>query len=129
MVREGQSFLYPGLKENREITIEEVGSGEEGLGSLGEGQLRLSEAISMERGRGSKTTVDQLQDQIDPVEINRRRSEEARAADKGQDAPLTSNPLEWASDPSGLDFPGVDTGPTFRDENPEFDTDSFLDSL
>jgi len=43
-------------------------------------------------------------------------------------APLTTDPLEWASDPGGKDFPGVDTGPTFRDEQGAgFDTDSFVE--
>jgi hypothetical protein len=66
----------------------------------------------------------------DPREINKRRSPEAQAADRAKDAPLTTDAEKWASSPGEYDFPGVDTGPTFREEEGEdFDTGPFLDSL
>jgi hypothetical protein len=66
----------------------------------------------------------------DPRALNKRRSPEARAADRAKDAPLTTDPGKWVSDPDEYDFPGVDTGPTFREEEgDDFDTDSFFDSL
>jgi hypothetical protein len=66
----------------------------------------------------------------DPRALNKRRSPEARAADRAKDAPLTTDPEKWVSAPDEYDFPGVDTGPTFREEEGEdFDTDSFFDSL
>lgn len=137
MVQEGQTFLLPGMSDNKEYTIEEVGSGEpvdDGFGSsLGDGRVKLNgtpPAVEDEMYPGRVVETDDLRDSIDPVAINRRRSEEAKAADRAQDAPITTDPLQWASSPDEYDFPGVDTGPTFREEQgDDFDSDSFLDPL
>lgn len=129
MVQKGQTFLFPGISRNREVTIEAVGADSDTL-IRRDDQVELDRALNLEVGRRERPTVDELRESIDPQEIQSNRSPEARAADRGQDAPLTSDPLEWASDPSGLDFPGVDTGPTFRaEQGDDFDTDEFLDSL
>jgi len=137
MPQPGQSFLFPGMNDNKEYRIEEVGSGEpvdDGFGSaLGDGRVKLNATppgLDAEMKPGRVVETDDLRREIDPREIQRRRSEEARAADAAKDAPLTSDPLQWASSPEEYDFPGVDTGPTFREEEGEdFDTGSFLDSL
>lgn len=125
MVQEGQDFLWPGgLGGNKEVTVEEV---------VSEDTVKLSEPVSGDDlvfRKDREYSVDELRQNLDPREIQQQRSPEARAADSGQDAPLTSDPLEWASDPNGKDFPGVDTGPTFREqEGEDFDTDSFIESL
>lgn len=133
MVQEGQTFLWPGMSDNSEVTITDVGEGEPGLGSIGEGRVRLDQTIggnATDLDQDNTFDIDELRQGIDPVAIQRRRSEEARQTDAAKDAPLTSDPLTWASDPSQYDFPGVDTGPTFREtEGEDFDTESFLDSL
>jgi len=63
----------------------------------------------------------------DPRELHARRDQYARRQDEGRDAQLTTDPEKWANDMDSFDFPGVDTGPTFRDENPNFDTDGFIE--
>jgi len=133
MVKEGQTFKWPGGMDNREVKIEDVGSGESGqLGAMaGDGEVELDRSIGNPRSpldRGTVQPIDDLREAIDPEAIQRRRSAAAREADVAKDAPITTDPLEWASDPAGLDFPGVDTGPTFREEEGDnFDTDSLLD--
>jgi hypothetical protein len=68
--------------------------------------------------------------EIDPQRIHNARPRSNRRADERRDAEITTDPLQWASNPNEYDFPGVDTGPTFREEQGEdFDTDSFLDFL
>lgn len=149
MVREGQSFLWPGATDNKEVGIEKVGEGEpaEGLGSkLGDGRVKLDRrpvGLEDEMHPGGVVETDDLRRELDPVAINRRRSDEARAADAAKDAPITTDPLEWASDPSQHDFPGVDTGPQFQsveggntdrrdrmdDADGIFDVEGFQDSL
>jgi len=123
MVQRGQTFLFPvsgfgsGSNERVEITDVERDDGEE--------MLELDESLP---GIGRDTTADELRSRIDPREVQQNRSSPAQNADRGQDAPLTTDPLEWASDPAGNDFPGVDTGPVFRDEQGDnFDTDSFVE--
>lgn len=130
MVQKGQTFLFPGTTRNREVTIEAVGADSDVRGMFQENQVKLDKALNLEAGRRERPTVEELQESIDPQEIHSNRSPEARAADRGQDAPLTTDPLEWATDPSEHDFPGVDTGPTFRaEQGNEFDTDQFLNNL
>lgn len=64
----------------------------------------------------------------DPFEIHESRSEYAQKQDEARDARITTDVEKWANDPDSWDFPGVDTGPTFRREQGEdFDTESFLD--
>jgi len=123
MVQRGQTFLFPvsgfgsGSNERVEITDVERDDGEE--------MLELDESLP---GIGRDTTADELRSRIDPREVQQNRSSPAQNAHRGQDAPLTTDPLEWASDPAGNDCPGVDTGPVFRDEQGDnFDTDSFVE--
>jgi len=123
MVRKGQDFLFPTSgfdgDENKEITITDVDRGDN------ETTVDLDKRAS---GLGAETSVDDLSSRIDPREVQQNRSPQARNADRGQDAPLTTDPLEWASDPAGHDFPGVDSGPAFRDEQgSDFDTDAFVE--
>lgn len=132
MVQEGQDFLWPGMSDNRSVTITEVGEGESGqLGSMaGEGEVELSREIMVDDQWQKVVETDELREEIDPTSIQRRRPDAAREADSAKDAPLTSDPLAWASDPNHYDFPGVDTGPTFREaEGENFDTEGFLNSL
>lgn len=65
----------------------------------------------------------------DPRKVHQNRSEYAQAQDEARDARLTTDREKYASNPDSYDFPGVDTGPTFRQSESDFDTDSFLDSL
>ncbi|MFP4627190.1 MAG: hypothetical protein ACLFNI_11435 [Natronomonas sp.] len=132
MVQEGQSFLWPGMSDNRRVRITDVGEGESGqLGSMaGEGEVKLSESVVIGNDRGRIHGVDELRAGLDPLAINRRRSDEARTADRAKDAELTTDPLTWASNPDEYDYPGVDTGPTFREvEGEDYDTERLLDSL
>lgn len=119
MVRKGQDFLFPTSDRNKEITITDVERTD------GATMVDLDKRAS---SLGRETSVDRLSSRIDPREVQQNRSAPARNADRGQDAPLTTDPLEWASDPAGNDFPGVDSGPTFRDEQgSDFDTDGFVE--
>jgi len=132
MVNQGQSFLWPGLSENQEITIEDVGP-DEGAG-LAEGEVKLSDSISTDLSTAFSSddvqAVGDLRDSIDPRDVHSNRPRTARVADEAKDAEITSDPLEWSSAPSQFDFPGVDTGPTFREEQGEdFDTEGFLEQL
>lgn len=137
MVQEGQDFLWPAGGSNQEVRIEEVGKGEpddSAFGDpMGDGRVRLSNrplGLEDEMMPGRVIKTDDLREEINPTAIQHRRSTEARTADRAKDAELTSDPLRWASDPSHYDFPGVDTGPQFREaEGDDFDSDSFLDSL
>lgn len=65
----------------------------------------------------------------DPRRVHEDRSEYAQKQDEARDAKLTTDPEEYATDPNSLDFPGVDTGPMFRQKEGEFDSESFLDRI
>lgn len=74
------------------------------------------------RSRGSERDVP------DPMEVHESRSEYAQRQDEARDARLTTDPEQYAKDPNSYDFPGVDTGPQFREsEGEDFDTSAFLD--
>jgi len=131
MVQEGQTFLFPGTLDNQETTIAEVGEGEVDdsafSSALGDGRVRLSSTpvgLDEEMMPGRVIETDTLRDEIEPEAVQRNRTEAAREADRAKDAEITTDPLQWASNPDEYDFPGVDTGPTFRDN---FDPDDFLD--
>jgi hypothetical protein len=125
MVQKGQDFLFPTGLGNKEVEIESVDDDAVTLSNA-----LFSDSLSTVDGERYKYSTSDLRDEIDPREVHENRSETARQTDSGQDAPLTTDPLQWASDPSGYDFPGVDTGPTFREsEGDDFDTDSFLENL
>lgn len=104
----------------------------------GRGQVAQSELGSRSRARdvtesdvfvlpGAKTTT--TSDAPDPREVHQDRSVYAQRQDSARDARITTDPETYASDPNSYDFPGVDTGPTFRREQPDFDTASFLDKI
>jgi len=63
----------------------------------------------------------------DPREVHKSRSEYAQKQDLARDAELTTDPFEYAEDPGSYDFPGVDTGPEFRDAQGEIDEDVFIE--
>lgn len=136
MVQSGQDFLWPGMSDNSEYEIVEVGKGQRESDfdtSPENGEVKLNgtpPGLDEEMKPGRVIETDTLRSEIDPRDIQRRRPEAAREADAAKDAPLTTDPLQWASDPSQYDFPGVDTGPTFREsEGEDFDTESLLDFL
>lgn len=72
---------------------------------------------------------DMTQGVPDPRRVHEQRSEYAQNQDEARDAQITTDPVKYANDPDSLDFPGVDTGPTFREENPDFNRDSFFDQF
>lgn len=63
----------------------------------------------------------------DPRELHARRDQYARRQDEARDAQITTDAEKWAANMDSLDFPGVDTGPTFREEHSNFDTDGFIE--
>lgn len=66
----------------------------------------------------------------DPRALHARRDQYSRRQDEARDAQLTTDPEEWANNMDSLDFPGVDTGPKFREvQGDNFDTGSLLDRL
>lgn len=65
----------------------------------------------------------------DPRTLHQRRSERSQELDEEFNAPITTDIEKWANDKDHWDFPGVDTGPTFRKENPDFDAGEFLDDM
>jgi hypothetical protein len=110
MVQEGQTFLYPSTRDNKLIEVEEVGSEDSAFFEPGEGEVELSERAG---DFGTTGDLEKLRGEIEPEKIHMRRSETAKIADESKDAEVTTDPLEWASDPSRYDYPGVDTGPRF----------------
>lgn len=119
MVQEGQTFLWPRANDNRMYEIEEVGEGEpeEGFGSkLARGRVKLSgtpTGLDDHMLPGRVVETEDLRDEINPARIHRRRSDPSRETDRAMDAEVTTDPLQWASNPDEFDFPGVDTGPLF----------------
>lgn len=65
----------------------------------------------------------------DPRRIHQNRPSFERKQDNARDAQITTDPEQWAQAPNRFDFPGVDTGPMFREENPNFDTESFMERI
>jgi hypothetical protein len=65
----------------------------------------------------------------DPRRVHESRSEYAQKQDLARDARITTDPDQYASDSNSYDFPGIDTGPTFRDVQDDFDEESFLDTI
>lgn len=111
-----------------------VEEGETVFRTKGRGDIPTSE---MGRSRDEVTEDDvfvrppkQKSIQIDPREVHESRSEYAQSQDEARDARLTTDVEKWTSDVNSWDFPGVDTGPTFREKQGDnFDTDSFLNFL
>jgi len=118
MVQQGQTFIFPGDRRDSHTITDVERNGDEV-------ELDFEPPIV---GLGTSASKEELTQRLDPREIHDQRSPEAQIADEAKDAPLTTDPLKYASDPSGTDFPGVDTGPTFEDvEGEDFDTDSFVE--
>jgi hypothetical protein len=125
MVKEGMTFLTTsGMSETKRVTITEVGSEDSAFFEADEGEVELSTRVGE---FGTSGDVDELRREIDPEAIHRRRPEAAREADEAKDAEVTTDPLEYARDPSRHDYPGVDTGPRFE-ESFDGDFDDFDDS-
>ena len=57
------------------------------------------------------------------------RPESTQDNDESRDARLTTDVQQWADNPEKYDFPGVDTGPKFREENPDFELDEFVETF
>ena len=126
---------FPAIKDT-EIT-------DSGVGVVTEGGVEDQELIrnAMRRGfeRGpmvSGRNNEELEDdetllifEPEPGELNEMRPRNARVSDRGKDAKVTDDEVEWASDPSRHDYPGVDTGPrfeeTFDDDFDDFDDSGF----
>jgi hypothetical protein len=75
-----------------------------------------------------------VREELDPEKIHNARSIKARRMDQRRDAEITTDALVWASNPDEYDYPGVDTGPMFKDTFGERDPetlqrrdDSFFD--
>jgi len=123
MLREGLEFLMQtGVGRNKEVEITEVGEGEpaEGFGSkLGDGRVALDQNVPQldddDVYPGGVVETDALRDTIDTERVHKNRSRTERVADESKDAELTTDPIQWASAPDQFDYPGVDTGPEFRD--------------
>jgi len=111
-----------------ELTVEEkVESGGEPAVKTGKRKFTKSQLdtfLQATREPKSKSS------ERDPMQIHESRTDYAQKQDEARDARLTTDVEKWASDPNSWDFPGVDTGPQFREEQSEdFDTDSFLDRI
>lgn len=123
MLRDGLEFIMQtGVGRNREVEITEVGEGEpaEGFGSkLGDGRVKLDQNVPQlpddDVYPGNVVETDALRDTIDTERVHKNRSRKERLADESKDAEITTDPIKWASAPDQFDYPGVDTGPGFRD--------------
>jgi len=131
------------LRETEEKfpAIEDTEITDNGVGFVTEGGVKEQETIrnAMRKGfeRGpmvSGENNEELEDdetllifEPEPEELNEMRPREARASDRGKDAKVTDDAVEWARDPSRHDFPGVDTGPIFEGSF-DGDFDDFDDS-
>lgn len=80
--------------------------------------------------------ADAFDDDASPEEIadtleilHESRPEKAQQIDEARDAQLTTDPETWAENPDEYDYPGVDSGPKFREENPGFELESFIDTF
>lgn len=77
-----------------------------------------------ERSLEARVNRDKIED------VQDGRSERAKELDRQLDAQITTDVDQWAEDPDSYDFPGVDTGPTFREaQEDDFDTGSFIDNI
>jgi len=61
-----------------------------------------------------ESRVDEDSRPPDPREVHQSRSEYAQAQDEARNAQITTSPTQYSADPDSYDFPGVDTGPRFR---------------
>jgi len=66
------------------------------------------------QNRVFESRIDESNAPPDPREVHGSRSEYAQAQDEARNAQITTSPSQYASDPDSYDFPGVDTGPRFR---------------
>jgi len=113
---------------SEELTVEEkTESGGEPAVKTGKRKFTKSQLdtfLQAERGPAKEKR------DIDPQELHESRNGFAQKQDEARDARLTKDVEKWANDMNSWDFPGVDTGPTFREEQgDDFDTESFLDKF
>lgn len=73
--------------------------------------------------------ADDVKERLDPQDIHDARPRSNRRDDEQRDAEVTTDPLQWASNPTEYDFPGVDTGPKFEEEFGDVDPDSFQEQF
>jgi len=66
-----------------------------------------------------------VRDELDPSDIHQARPRIEQRSDNRRDAELTTDPLQWASNPDEYDFPGVDTGPRFESAFGDVDARDF----
>jgi len=69
---------------------------------------------SSSRNSVFESRIDESNAPPDPREVHQSRSEYAQAQDEARNAQITTSPTQYAADPDSFDFPGVDTGPRFR---------------
>jgi len=134
MPQPGQTFLTQSLTNLRENETTEIvavrtverGGEDQQLLALDDAPSKLEDAILPGSRREPVDVVptQDVRDELQPGRINRNRSSDARRADGSRDAEITTDQLQWASNPDEYDYPGVDTGPIFRDN---FDEDDFMD--
>lgn len=99
----------------REATVEPDGYVDDDTFGMFRDGVRDVGAISSGRQNtvfGSR--VDEGDAPPDPREVHESRSEYAQAQDEARNARITTSPSRYAADPNSYDYPGVDTGPRFR---------------
>lgn len=91
-----EAAITDGDADAQEFIAEEQGFGEDVF------DIRYSESPSgVPQATGSDLALLEQR--------NRQRSQKARRMDNRRAAEITRDPIEWASDPSEHDFPGIDT--------------------
>jgi len=91
---------------------------------------RLGKSLTPEQLESFTARDDVTEGVPDPRRVHQNRSTYAQRQDEARNAQLTTDPREYANDPDSLDFPGVDTGPAFRDvQGEDFDTGAFIDRV
>jgi hypothetical protein len=108
------------LKQRGTVPASELG------GKVGESNEVTPEDVFV--GPSQKSTSNN-KDTPDPRRVHESRSEYAQKQDLARDARITTDPDQYASRSNSYDFPGIDTGPTFRDVQDDFDEESFLDTI
>lgn len=131
MPQPGQTFFssrLSGLEETRIAAVRTVNRNGERtqLLALDDAPSALQDEV-LPKSRSDPIDVvptESVREELDPAEIHQRRDDRSRRLDNQRDAEVTTDPLQWASSPNEYDYPGVDTGPTFRKN---FDKSDFSD--
>jgi hypothetical protein len=99
----------------RQATVEPDGYVDDDTFDMFRDAVRNVSAVSGGRqNRVIESRVDEDLKPPDPREVHQSRSEYAQAQDEARNAQITTSPTQYAADPDSFDFPGVDTGPRFR---------------